>query len=211
MLTSVSLSKNFFCASLNRLTLSLCRYRFALALVLSPGCKVENTHKMTMQARMQNAITLPASDVSTRVTLARKFLRLAFRCCMGPMLPPLGNDNLLLQGCSQKVVNVFNCLSSDNNKVTVIMKDAIETITKPTVATRKNSKITSTEDLIEIPKRIVPQNSVNTWTTSTLATQLLTRCSCDGTFFWRSHSPKKRLTSDFAFPISRKGTNKIVG
>jgi len=90
------------------------------------------------------------------------------------------------------------------------MKDETERIANVTIATVKNSEITSKEDLIAIPIRIVPDNADNAEGSPALVTQLLTRCSSDGTSC-RSHSPNKRTTSPVVFPKRKKRINKVVG
>ena len=104
----------------------------------------------------------------------------------------------------------FNLLSKYVSKVTVTMKDDTERTAKVTIATVKNSEITSKEDLIAIPIRIVPDNADNAEGSPALVTQLLTWCSSDGTLC-RSHSPNNRTTSAVAFPKSKKRINKVVG
>jgi len=90
------------------------------------------------------------------------------------------------------------------------MNDEIERLAKVIVPMMKNSEITPNEDLIAIPIRTVPHNADNREGSPALVTQLLTRCSSDGTLCW-SHSPNTRTTSAVAFPKSKKGINKEVG
>jgi len=135
-----------------------------------------------------------------------------------PKLVAFENDDLLPKLLAfendedhEQVLNIMECFFSNNNKVIVTIKDAIETRIKATSVTRKNVEITSKEDLIAIPKRVVPQTADTTWRIPALATQLLARCSSDSTFFCRFHSPRIKTTSEVAFPNSRKGTNNAVG
>lgn len=105
----------------------------------------------------------------------------------------------------------FSLLSKYINSTTVNIKDAVKLNAYVTSVAKKNSEITSKEDLTAIPERIIPYNAGNTARNPAFATQLLTRCSSDGTFFCRSHSTKRSTTSEVALPKRKKEINRVVG
>ena len=122
------------------------------------------------QTMRMNEMTLPPNEVSRR---GRFLVTYQMTLCT-PSLFPCKKLLIFVLGLMQNVFKVFNYLSSESVKVGAIKKDAIEARAKAITVTKKNSDVTSKEDLIAIPRRMVAQNAEKSWTVPTLAMQLVT-------------------------------------
>ena len=176
--------------------------------VLSKGCKAHRTHIITIPAVMASARTLPPFDVNFLASCFAKFCSLCadfFR-----KSPWYGNVDLVLRHHKHDVFSSFTLLSKHINKVTVPMNEAIEKTINAIAVITKELEMTSKEDLIATISMEAPHNAEDAERKPVLVTQLLTRCSSDGTRC-RSHSLRMRTTSEVAFPNSRKGINNEDG
>ena len=178
-----------------------------MALILSLECRAEKTQKLMKQIKTKRERTFPPSEV----TQQGKFLITFPIALFTPFLCSCNKRLNSVLGFMQNEFIGFDSLSSKRVKVGTIINDATKASVKPATVTRKKLNITSKEDLIVIPRRMVAQNAEKSWTVPTLAMQLVTLCSSDGTMFCRLHSPKKRATSDVDFPNRRNGMKMVVG
>ena len=166
-----------------------------------------------MPTKTINARIFPPSDVIIHEKLFRTRFSLTFRHSTSPWskLSKSGGDDFLLQDRRQGLFSFVCPLSKHINSTTVTIRDAVKLNVYMTRVAKKNSKITSKEDLTGSQESIIPYNADTTARNPVFAIQLLTRCSSDATFFCRCHSTRRSTTSEVALPKSKKGIKRVVG
>ena len=171
-----------------------------------------------MPRRTRSARIFPPSDAiilvrlfTTRFSLTLRHSTSQFHSSPRSKLSKSVVDDFLLQDDKQGFSSFFSRLSKYINNMTVTIKDAVKLTAYVTSDATKNSEITSKEDMMASPERTSPYNPDNTVRNPAFATQLLTRCSSDGTFFCRCHSTRRSTTSEVVLPKSRKGIIRVVG